>query len=187
MPVRIVRRDCPPSRPQFNCWAARRLMKLPACRSGCVGPVWLWVSAVCANAICKVAASDQRNASEGLGHGHHGNVGCRPDETSTVVADTHGSGVSSPANAGGSSIEEIRWTRELCARAAHGDLESLPTSSRVQSRDACECRFFFVEGRLRRALRISPGACLPRALLPTRPSPLAPGDGRALRSIRPGR
>jgi len=47
--------------------------------------------------------------------------------------------------------------------------------------------FFLVEGRLRRGIRISPGACLPRALLPTRPSPLAPGDGRALRSIRPGR
>jgi hypothetical protein len=42
MPVRIARRDCPPSRPQSNCWTARRLMKLPACRSGCVGPVWLW-------------------------------------------------------------------------------------------------------------------------------------------------
>jgi hypothetical protein len=47
-------------------------------------------------------------------------------------------------------------------------------------------RFFLVEGRLPRALRISPGARLPRALLPARPSPEAPhppGDGRALSSI----
>jgi len=34
-------------------------------------------------------------------------------------------------------------TRELGARAAHGDFESLAPSSRMQSRDACECRFFF--------------------------------------------
>jgi hypothetical protein len=50
--------------------------------------------------------------------------------------------------------------------------------------------FFLVEGRLRKGVRISPGARLPRALLPTRPSPHAPhapGDGRALRSIRSGR
>jgi hypothetical protein len=47
-------------------------------------------------------------------------------------------------------------------------------SSRMQSRDAGERRFFLVEGRSPGAVRISPGACLPRALLPARPSPQPP-------------
>src|SRR5271169_2481107 len=77
---------------------------------------------------------DAQAGYSGEGHGQLSNVGCRPDEKSTVVGDTHGLIVSSPANAGRSSIEETRWMRmrEHCAREAPRDYELLLTSSRVQ-------------------------------------------------------
>src|SRR5580693_8351571 len=77
---------------------------------------------------------DAQAGYSGEGHGQLSNVGCRPDEKSTVVRDTRGLVVSSPANARRSSIEETRWVRKrkLCAREAPRDHELLPTSSRVQ-------------------------------------------------------
>ena len=137
------------------------------------------------------ASARLSNAREGgLGHGHLGNVGCRPDETSTVVADTHGSGVSSPANARRSSIEETRWTRESSAHERRREILNRSPLHRAcnrgthasvaffSSRDVCAERFVSLQERASRAL-FSRHA---RHLMPHMP----PGNGRALRSIRPG-